>query len=93
MVSAEFFDLLEEQVAKIRFKRNDYKYVPFGGVQLIVCGVHNFEPSAWQKQKIKEGRRGSHAGSSKSLGCVARSTYFFFFVTFLLHSSFSLIPT
>lgn len=42
MVSAEFFDLLEEQVAKIRFKRNDYKYVPFGGVQLIVCGVSIF---------------------------------------------------
>lgn len=39
MVSAEFFDLLEEQAAKIRFKRNDYKYIPFGGVQLIVCGV------------------------------------------------------
>ena len=39
MVSGEFFDLLEEQVAKARFKRNGFRYLPFGGIQLIVCGV------------------------------------------------------
>jgi ATP-dependent DNA helicase PIF1 len=38
MVSGNFFDLLEEQVAKCRYQMNNYKYKPFGGIQLIVCG-------------------------------------------------------
>lgn len=38
MVSGEFFDGIEAQVAQIRYAQNGNRYLPFGGVQLIVCG-------------------------------------------------------
>jgi len=39
MVSGELFDGMEAQVAQIRYGQNGGMYRPFGGVQLIVCGV------------------------------------------------------
>lgn len=38
MVSGDLFDGLEHQVAQIRYSQNASRR-PFGGVQIIVCGV------------------------------------------------------
>eukprot|EP01126_Amoeba_proteus_P058727 TRINITY_DN7617_c0_g2_i11.p1 TRINITY_DN7617_c0_g2~~TRINITY_DN7617_c0_g2_i11.p1 ORF type:complete len:352 (-),score=56.81 TRINITY_DN7617_c0_g2_i11:837-1892(-) len=60
MVSAEFFDLLEEQVACIRYQRNDYRYIPFGGIQLVVCGDFFQIPPVVAQENPRTARRLAH---------------------------------